>query len=501
MEDEGMPRKLFFRTILGSVAAALIAAVPIAVSTQGRGGGAAAAQGGAKPEGVPFNFSRMEMDQPPAAGVAVRAGHMFDAKAGTMLTNQIILIKDEKIVDVGPNVQIPPGAKVIDLSTATVMPGLIDRHVHCFAGQVNQARTALDGLSTCLRDLQGGFTTVQDMGSTDYSSVEVRDAINKGLVMGPRMQVAGPQVNPRAATYYPAPSEWKPFGTGEIWQMQSNLNGPWQARAIVREHAHYGTDWIKIYLTEDYEGSGYRGAFRPDGTMINVPSLTLEEAQALVDEAHKHGLKTITHAYGGEGLRIALAAGVDVPMHAAVGVTGAEGLDEETIRMFKVPLANGTQRPIIQTLWDLIGNMEVGDMRDSGGRTTRFKLTEASFKRLVSAGIVEVFGSGVYGLAHGTQTMQFPIYTKWGLTPAQAIQLATYHAATSLNYDLPKYVGLIEKGRYGDLVAVSGDPLADITEMTRIKFVMKGGTVYRDELTKGAGPAPRLMTTPAGAGQ
>ena len=161
----------------------------------------AMAQGAPKPEGVPMNFNRMDMQQQPAAGVAVRAGHMFDAKAGTMLTNQIILIKDDRIVDVGPNVQIPAGARVIDLSGATVMPGLIDRHVHCFGGQQNQARTALDGLSTCLRDLQGGFTTVQDMGAVDYSSVEVRDAISKGWVMGPRMQVAGPQINPRASNY------------------------------------------------------------------------------------------------------------------------------------------------------------------------------------------------------------------------------------------------------------------------------------------------------------
>ena len=455
-----------------------------------------------KPEGLPFNFNSMEMQVAPAEGVAVRAGRMFDAKAGVMRTNQIILIKGGMIVDVGPNVPIPAGAKVIDLSDATVMPGLIDRHVHCFGGQANQARTTLDGLSTCLRDLQGGFTTVQDMGAVDYSSVEVRDAINKGWVMGPRMQVAGPQANPRAANYYASPSDFQPFGTGGIWQLQQALNGPWDARRIAREHAHYGADWVKIYMTEDYEGSGYRGAFRPDGTMINVPSLSLEEVQAMVDEAHKHGLKVISHAYGGEGLRTTLAAGVDVPMHAAVGVTGAEGLDEETIRLFKVPLSNGTQRPIIQTLWDLIGGMEVGDLATSTNHTTRFKLTEASFKRLVASGIVEVFGSGVYGLAHGTQTMQFPIYTKWGMTPAQAIQLATYHAAATLNYDLPKYVGLIEKGRYGDLVGVSGDPLADITEMMRIKFVMKGGTVFRDELTKGAPPAGKLISEgPSGVPQ
>ena len=488
-----MRRKAILRMVLGAFLFAGTATVALAQNKP---------SGQLKPEGVPFNFNTMDMQVAPAAGVAVRAGRMFDAKAGTMLTNQIILIKDGIIVDVGPNVQIPPGAKVIDLSGATVMPGLIDRHVHCFGGQENQARTALDGLSTCLRDLQGGFTTIQDMGAVDYSSVEVRDAINRGWVMGPRMQVAGPQANPRASNYYASPSDFEPFGTGGIWQLRQSLNGPWDARRIAREHAHYGADWIKIYMTEDYEGSGYRGAFRPDGTMINVPSLSLEEVQAMVDEAHKHGLKVISHAYGGEGLRTTLAAGVDVPMHAAVGVTGAEGLDEETIRLFKVPLANGTQRPIIQTLWDLIGGMEVGDLATSTNHTTRFKLTEASFKRLVASGIVEVFGSGVYGLAHGTQTMQFPIYTKWGMTPAQAIQLATYHAAATLNYDLPKYVGLIEKGRYGDLVGVSGDPLADITEMMRIKFVMKGGTVFRDELTKGAPPAGKLMSDgPSGFNQ
>ncbi len=250
----------------------------------------------------------------------------------------------------------------------------------------------------------------------------------------------------------------------------------------MREHSHYGTDWIKIYLTEDYEGSGYRGAFHPDGTMINVPSMTLEEVQAIVDEAHRRGLKTITHAYGGEGLRIALQAGVDVPMHAAVGVTGAEGLDDETIRLFKQPLANGKQRPVIQTLWDLIGRMEQDDLRTSGGKTTRFKLTELSFKRLVAAGVKQAFGSGVYGNAHGTQGMQFPIYVKWGMTPAQALQVATINAAESLNYDLGNQVGSVEKGKFADLVGVSGNPLTDITEMERVKFVMKGGVVFRNDL-------------------
>ena len=444
---------------------------------------------GVRPETPQFNAARMNMQAPPPEGLAVRAGRMFDPRSGTNLLDQVILIKGDRIVDVGPaaRIQIPAGARVIDLSRFTVLPGLIDRHVHLFQDQQpNDGRAALLGLNYALKDLNAGFTTIQDMGSPyTYASVELRDAINKGLVPGPRMQVAGPQLNPRAAGYYPAPSAVAPFGQG-VWQLTQDINSPWLARAAVREHSHYGTDWIKVYETEDYEGGGYpqpagSGAFTPDGKMINVPSLTLEENQAIVDEAHRRGLKVACHAYGGEGLRNCLTAGVDMPMHVTVGVTGAEGLDEETIRLFKQPLSDGTMRPVMQTLWDLIGDLESRDLRATGGRTTRYKLTELSFKRLVKEGVKEVFGSGVYLGGHGTQAMQFGVFVKWGITPAQALQMATTSAAESLNFDLGKQVGIIEKGRFADLVAVGGDPLADISETERVKFVMKGGVVYRNE--------------------
>jgi len=277
---------------------------------------------------------------------------------------------------------------------------------------------------------------------------------------------------------------------GGNWQNTSDVNSPWLARAAVREHAHYGVDWIKIYETEDYEGGGFpdegTGAFRPDGTMITEPSLSLEETQALVDEAHRHGLKTITHAYGGEGLRQALEGNIDVVMHMAVGVTGAEGLDDDTIKLIKTPLPNGHQRPVIQTLWDLVGNMETDDLKASHEHTTRFHLTELSFKRLVSNGMVEMFGSGVYALGHGTQNFQFPIYVQWGLTPAQAIKIATINALDTLNYDWGTKIGIVEKGRYADLSAVPGDPLQDITQMMKVNFVMKAGVVYRNDLAPGA---------------
>ena len=152
--------------------------------------------------------------------------------------------------------------------------------------QPNDARAAFSGLNYALKDLNAGFTTLQDMGSPyTYATVELRDAINKGQVPGPRLQVAGPQLNPRAAGYYPAPSVVTPFGQTagpNAWQLSGDVNSPWLARAAVREHSHYGVDWIKVYETEDYEGGGYpdpsgSGAFTPDGKMINVPSLTLEE--------------------------------------------------------------------------------------------------------------------------------------------------------------------------------------------------------------------------------
>ena len=326
---------------------------------------------GTRPEAGPFDPSRFQMHSPPPQGFAVRAGRLFDSKSGAMLKDQVILIQGDRIAAVGPadRVPIPQGAEVIDLSRATVLPGLIDRHVHLMQEQQpNDARAAFSGLHYALKDLNAGFTTLQDMGSPfTYATVELRDAINKGLVPGPRLQVAGPQLNPRAAGYYPAPSVVTPFGqTGgpNAWQLSGDVNSPWLARAAVREHSHYGVDWIKIYETEDYEGGGYpepagAGAFTPDGKMINVPSLTLEEDQAIVDEAHRRGLRVACHAYGGEGLRNCLEAGVDMPMHVIVGVTGAEGLDDETIRLLKKPLWDGTQRPVMQTL--------VGSDRRPGG--------------------------------------------------------------------------------------------------------------------------------------
>src|SRR5271165_16897 len=205
-----------------------------------------------RPEAGPFDAaSHMDMQTPPAQGVAIRAGRLFDSKSGMMLKDQVILVKGDRITSVGPadRISIPPGAVVIDLSHVTVLPGLIDRHVHLMQDQTpNDARAAFSGLNYALKDLNAGFTTLQDMGSAyTYATVELRDAINKGQVPGPRLQVSGPQLTPRAGSYYPAPSVVMPFGQivgPNGFQLSGDVNSPWLARAAVREHSHYGVDWI-----------------------------------------------------------------------------------------------------------------------------------------------------------------------------------------------------------------------------------------------------------------
>src|SRR5581483_5373664 len=193
-----------------------------------------------RPEAGPFHVTSMQMQAPPPQGVAVRAGRLFDPKSGTNLTNQVILIKGDRITDVGPadRVQIPPGVQVIDLSRATVLPGFIDRHVHLMQDPMpNDGRAAYSGLNNALQNMYAGFTTLQDMGSQyTYAIVELRDAINKGWVPGPRLQVSGPQIAPRGAGYYAAPSMVAPFGRApgaNSWQLAADVNSPWLARAAV----------------------------------------------------------------------------------------------------------------------------------------------------------------------------------------------------------------------------------------------------------------------------
>lgn len=403
--------------------------------------------------------------------VAIRAGRLFDAKSGTMLDNQVVLIKGDRITDVGGSVAIPAGARVVDLSAATVLPGMIDAHVHVVTGGVTPAQRALIALTNAQTDLAAGFTTVLDMDSRGgFNTVDLRDAINEGMVQGPRMQVVGQSINQRATNYYPDSQSVRFL---DEFTERKNTNSPWLARAAVRENKLHGVDWIKIYTTQDFAGSVHM--WRPNATLVNSPSLTAEEVEAIVDEAHRLGLKVACHAYGGEGMDSCINAGVDSPNHLLE-------LDEKGIKVL-------LQKKLyyVPTVDDLIA-LEAPDLRETGGRNSRLKLLEQAFRRALAAGVTIVFGSGATSPAipHGKQANQFAYYAKWGMTPAQALQTAFLPAAKMLNYDWDNEIGSIDKGKFADIIAVSGNPLADISEMERVKFVMKGGLVIRNEVTPGA---------------
>ncbi len=405
---------------------------------------------------------------PPDQVVAIRAGHLFDARSGTMLANQVVLVRGERIVDVGPSVQIPAGATVIDLSAATVMPGMIDAHVHVNSGGASLAMRAITALANAQTDLAAGFTTVLDMDSRGgFYTVELRDAINSGLVQGPRMQVVGQSLNQRATRAYNDAQSVRYYeGSTE----NKNVNGPWLARAAVREAKLHGVDYIKIYTTQDFAGTTHM--WKPDATLVNSPSLTLEEVEAVVDEAHRLGLKVACHAYGGEGMDSCIKAGVDAPNHLLM-------LDDAGVKILL-----DKKLPYVPTVDDLVALNEP-DLRETGGRNSRLKLLEQAFRKAVAAGVPIVFGSGATSveIPHGKQADQFAYYAKWGLTPAQTLQTAYLPAARMLNYDWENHIGSIEKGKFADIIAVSGNPLDDLSEMERVKFVMKGGAVVRNALT------------------
>src|SRR6266571_4622417 len=407
---------------------------------------------------------------PPNQVTAIRAGRLFDARSGRMLSNQVIVVRGDRIAEVGAGVQVPAGATVLDLGSATVLPGMIDAHVHLNTSAINTpAKRTLIALANAQVDLDAGFTTVLDMDSRGgFNTVDLRDAINAGQFQGPRMQVVGQSINQRATNYY-ADTQSPRFYEG--FTEDKNTNSPWLARAAVREAKLHGVDWIKIYTTQDFVGPVHM--WKPDATLVNSPSLTLEEVEAIVDEAHRLGLKVACHAYGGEGMRSCLSAGVDSPNHLLE-------LDDAGVKVL-------LQKKLyfVPTIDDLI-SLEKADLRDTGGRNSRMRLAEQAFKRALAAGVPIVFGSGATSPAipHGTQANQFAYYAKWGMTAAQALQTAFLPAAQMLNYNWDNQIGSIEKGKFADIIGVSGNPLTDLSEMQRVKFVMKGGLVVRNDLNK-----------------
>jgi len=415
------------------------------------------------------------MQCPRAPGLAaVRAGHLFDSKTGQMLTNQIVLLQGDRITDVGPaaQVKIPAGAQVIDLSQATVLPGLIDAHTHMFNNRKpNQTATeaALVAVQNVQANLRAGFTAARDMSThgNGYADVAIRNAINEGRIDGPRYQVStrgivwGGPPQPNA----PAPN---PLASAVVHSVE-------EARAAVRDQIEHGADWIKLFPTGGY-------SFTPTGEAKYVLTYPMPVLQALIDETHRLGHKAGCHVYGGEGEKNAIIAGCDTIEHAFA-------LDPEQANMM-VSKGLYYDPTLVRYTEPYIDD---NDNKATGGK---YRITTIVNKAVAMAvnvkGLKIMVGSGADGatLAHGTQGLEFEALVKQAhMTPARAIQAGTMINAEELGWQ--DRIGSIDKGKYADLVAVSGDPLSDITELQRVKFVMKGGKIIRNDLT----PAPAQVSS------
>jgi imidazolonepropionase-like amidohydrolase len=398
----------------------------------------------------------------------LKAGQLFDSRSGKVTSNAIITIIDDKIVDVGgSNTSIPEDANVIDLSDSFVMPGLMDMHTHVvgnldpyFFSRYFQSphRATIGGVVNAEKTLLAGFTTIRNVGASDYADVAVRNAINAGEIPGPRMAVSGPSLGITGGH-----CDRNSLNSSFEERSDGVADGPWAVREQVRKNVKYDVDLTKFCAT---------GGVFSKGTKVGMTQYTLEEMQAIVDESRMHDRKVAAHAHGNEGIKRAILAGVDSIEHASF-------LDEEAIQMgidrdtyFAIDIYN-TEYTLERGEANGVPEENINKEREVG------TIQRQSFTMAVEMGAKVVFAtdSGVY--PHGDNGKQFARAVRFGMTPAQAIQSATSLTADLLGWE--DRVGNIEPGMYADIVAVDGNPLEDITELEDVDFVMKGGVVYKSK--------------------
>jgi imidazolonepropionase-like amidohydrolase len=401
--------------------------------------------------------------------VAVRAGKLVDVVNGKVLTDQTIVIDGERITAVGPtgSVAVPAHAHLIDLSRATVLPGLIDTHTHLTGDPrqsgyqglgISDIRAALYGARSARITLEAGFTSVRNVGASGFGDVALRDAINEGELPGPRMRVSGYPIGIIGGhcdnNLLPVDYHYTERGVA---------SGPWEARAKVREMAKYGADVIKICAS---------GGVLSKGDEPGAEQLSLEEMTAIVEEAHKLGRRVAAHAHGAQSIRDAILAGVDSVEHASL-------IDDEGIRLAR---EKGTY--LVMDIYDddfiLQEGAKSGMLPESLAKEKALgQLQRDNFRKAWKGGDKMAFGTDAGVYPHGDNARQFAYMVQYGMTPMQAIQAATINAADLIGWK--DRVGSIAPGKFADIIAVQGDPTRDPTELTRVRFVMKGGAVVKSD--------------------
>jgi len=402
----------------------------------------------------------------------IRAGRMLNVRTGELRANQAIVIEGDKIAQIAPSGEVTAAAgdTTIDLPDATLLPGLIDMHTHLtfdlnslgYQGlSISTAREALHGARNARRTLEAGFTTVRNLGAKDYADIALRDAINDGDVIGPRMVASGPALGITGGH-----CDENLLPPAFHFQGEGVADGVEGVQHRVREVIKYGADVIKICAT---------GGVLSKGDDPNASQYTLEEMKAIVADAHRLGRRVAAHAHGAEGVRWASEAGVDSIEHGHL-------MDDAAIATLK---KNGTY--LVPTLFlgeYMEKNMDRSDVPEFSKQKMRDVIAamRKNTGKAFAAGVKVAFGTDAAVYPHGLNAGEFHVYVQLGMTPLAAIQTATINASDLLG---PKYlVGSLEQGRWADLIAVDGDPTKDVTILEHVKFVMKGGAVYKNEYTR-----------------